>query len=188
LDEALLDIVDGAGHASEIIKKLRELLRRGDVTRERLDINETVRGVETFALAAARQHGATLTMNLAPGLPPVSGDRVQLQQVLLNLVHNGAEAMTDTPERERAIEVSTSLEQDATVRVAVCDAGTAPEERVLNRMFEPFYTTKQEGLGMGLPICQTIVESHGGRLWASRNPDRGLTVQFALPGDPGGRV
>lgn len=188
IDEALADIVDGAGHASEIIKKLRELLRRGDVTRKRLDINETVGGVEAFALADARQHGATLTMNLASGLPPVSGDRVQLQQVLLNLVHNGAEAMMNIPDQERAIVVSTSLEEPATVLVAVRDAGSAPDERVLNRMFEPFYTTKQEGLGMGLPICQTIVESHGGRLWASRNADRGLTVQFTLPVDSGDRA
>jgi signal transduction histidine kinase len=187
VDEALADIVAGAGHASDIIKRLRELLRRGDVTREPLDVNATIRDVETFALAAARRHDATLTLNLADGLPRVSGDRVQLQQIVLNLVHNAAEAMETTAEAERAIVVTTSLEADATVLVAVRDAGSAPDDRVLHRMFEPFFSTKTEGLGMGLPICQTIVESHGGRLWASRNPDRGLTVQFTVPADTGDR-
>ena len=188
LDEALADIVTGAGHASEIIKKLRELLRRGEITREPLDVNETLRDVETFACADARQHGATLTLNLASGLPRISGDRVQLQQVLLNLVHNAAEAMETTPDDARVIVVQTSLEDDTTVLVAVRDAGAAPDDRVINRMFEAFFTTKAEGLGMGLPICQTIVESHGGRLWASRNADRGLTVQFTLPVDSGDRA
>jgi C4-dicarboxylate-specific signal transduction histidine kinase len=181
LDEATADIVAGAGHASEIIKRLRELLRRGDVKREPLDVNRTIRDIESFAQADARQHGSTLTLNLAPDLPQVLGDRVQLQQVLLNLVRNGAEAMESNPEDDRAVVVTTSLGEDSAVLVAVRDAGEAPDERVVDRMFEAFYTTKTEGLGMGLPICQTIIESHGGRLWASRNPDRGLTVRFSLP-------
>jgi signal transduction histidine kinase len=120
-------------------------------------------------------------VNLASGLPPVSGDRIQLQQVLLNLVHNGAEAMTETPKERREIVVTTSLQGSDMVLVAVRDAGPPVEDQVINRMFEPFYTTKSEGLGMGLPICHTIIEAHGGRLWPTRNPDGGLTVQFTVP-------
>jgi len=185
LDEALADIAEGAGRASEIIKRLRQLLRQGDITREPLDINEAIRGAEKFARTDAHQHAATLILNLATDLPVVSGDRIQLQQVLLNLVHNGAEAMEGTPEDEREIVVTTSLQKPDTVLVAVRDAGPAVDDRIINRMFEPFYTTKSEGLGMGLPICHTILEAHGGRLWATRNPDRGLTVQFTLPRDAG---
>jgi signal transduction histidine kinase len=127
-------------------------------------------------------------MDLASGLPPVSGDRVQLQQVVLNLVHNGAEAMVKTPEDQRQIVVTTTRRDDGDVLVAVRDAGTVANDQAINRMFEPFFSTKPEGLGIGLSICQTIVESHGGRLWASRNPDRGLTVQFSLPVDVDGRA
>jgi C4-dicarboxylate-specific signal transduction histidine kinase len=181
LDDALADIAEGAGNASEIIKRLRELLRRGDITRECLDINDAIRGAETFARTDANRHAATLTLKLGTDLPSTTGDRIQLQQVLLNLVHNAGEAMKDTPENERAIIVTTSLHEGDTILVAVRDAGPRVADRIINRMFEPFYTTKAEGLGMGLPICQTIIEAHGGHLWASRNPDRGLTVQFTLP-------
>lgn len=181
LDEALADIAAGAGHASGIIKRLRTLLRRGDVKKEPLDVNEAIHAVEAFAKADARQHGARLVLDLAPGLPEVLGDRVQIQQVVLNLVHNGAEAMATAPDSEREIVITSSLEDDAVVRIAVRDSGPAVDQAAIARLFEPFFTTKNEGLGMGLPICQTIVESHGGRLWASRNPDRGLTVQFTLP-------
>jgi len=181
LDEAMADIVAAAGHASEIIKRLRGLLRRGDDTREPMDINEAIRAIEAFAAADARRHGATLTLELGSGLPPVLGDRVQVQQVLLNLVRNGAEAMRDNPSDDRSVVVATSRDDADSVVVSVSDAGPAVDERQLQRMFEPFFTTKSEGLGMGLAICQTIVESHGGRLWASRNPDLGLTVRFTLP-------
>ena len=181
LDEALADIVGAAGHASEIIKRLRELLRRGDIKKEPLDVNETIRAVETFAQADARQHGATLTLELATGLPKVLGDRVQIQQVLLNLVRNGAEAVKEVLRGDRLVLVTTSPEGADHVRVAVRDAGSAVDDQVIHAMFQPFFTTKTDGLGMGLPICRSIVESHGGQLWASRNPDRGLTVQFTLP-------
>ena len=183
LDEALADIVSASGHASEIIKKLRGLLRRGDDTREPMDVNETIRGIESFAAADARRHGAALKLDLDNGLPEVLGDRVQVQQVILNLVRNGAEAVRDNRPDDRTVVVATSRD-DSVVVVAVRDAGPAVDERQLERMFEPFFTTKSEGLGMGLPICQTIIESHGGHLWASRNPDRGMTVRFTLPCTP----
>jgi signal transduction histidine kinase len=184
LDEALADIIGAAGHASELIKRLRDLLRRGDDTREPLDVNDVIRGVETFALADARRNEAALSLALGSGLPRVLADRVQIQQVLLNLVRNGAEAMLAVPPTDRAIVVTSARNDDGAIVIAVRDAGPAADEGVVAKMFDPFFTTKPDGLGMGLTICQTIVESHDGRLWATRNPDRGLTVQFTLPVAP----
>jgi C4-dicarboxylate-specific signal transduction histidine kinase len=181
LDEALGDIVDGADRAREIIQRLRALMRRGDVTLEPLDVNETLRSVEAFARADARESETDLVMNFAPDLPVVRGDRIQIQQVLLNLVHNGTEAMAAAGGDRRALVVRTSLYDPETVMVAVQDTGPPLDDNVVSRMFEPFFTTKSAGMGMGLPICRTIIEAHGGRLWAVRNPDRGLTVQFTLP-------
>jgi len=181
LDETLADIAEGAGRAREIIHRLRALIRRGDITTEQLDINEALSAVEPFAQADARRRGVRLAMDLSGDLPPVMGDRIQLQQVLLNLVQNGAEAMKANAEDERDLLVTTSLDDQDSIRVAVKDGGPTPDDEIISRMFEPFYTTKQDGLGMGLPICETIIEAHGGRLWATPNADRGLTVQFTLP-------
>jgi signal transduction histidine kinase/Tfp pilus assembly protein PilF len=181
IDEALVDIVKGAGRAQEIIQRLREFVRPGENPKERLDINEVLRDIESFARADANRYGVALVLDLAPGLPRTPGDRIQLQQVLLNLVHNSAEAMAETAGQDREIVVKTSAPDANTILVAVKDAGHGQDDDGIDRMFEPFYTTKADGLGMGLAICTTIIESHGGRLWATRNPDRGLTVQFALP-------
>jgi two-component system sensor kinase FixL len=181
LDETLADIAEGAGRAREIIHRLRALIRRGDITTERLDINEALRAVEPFARTDARSRGVNLVMDLGAEPLPVTGDRIQLQQVLLNLVQNGAEAMKDNPEDDRDLLVTTSLKDPVTVVVQVRDSGPPLDDGTISSMFEPFYTTKQDGLGMGLPICRTIIEAHGGRLWASPDSDRGLTVQFSLP-------
>jgi signal transduction histidine kinase/uncharacterized protein HemY len=181
LDETLADIAEGAGRASEIIQRLRKLIRRGDIVTESLDINEVLRDVQTFARADTRRRRVGLTMKLTPDLPRVGGDRIQLQQVLLNLVQNGAEAMKEGDEADRVLRVTTSMHDSTGVLVAVRDRGPVLDEESISRIFEPFYTTKEKGLGMGLTICRTIIEAHGGRLWASANPDRGLTVQFTLP-------
>jgi signal transduction histidine kinase len=181
IDEALVDIVKGAGRAQGIIQRLREFVRPGENPKEQLDINEVLRDVESFARADANQYGVALAMDLAPGLPSTPGDRIQLQQVLLNLVHNSAEAMAEPAGQDREIVIKTSAQDANPILVAVGDAGHGQDDDGSARMFEPFYTTKADGLGMGLAICSTIIESHGGRLWATRNPDRGLTVQFALP-------
>jgi C4-dicarboxylate-specific signal transduction histidine kinase len=180
IDEALGDIVEGADRSRDIIQKLRDMLRHGDIAREPLDLNDALRSVYPFAQADAKQHGATLSLDLDAELPPVAGDRIQLQQVLLNLVHNAAEAMTEAGDA-REIVVRTSRPDSNTVLVAVQDAGPKLDSGVIERMFDPFFTTKPEGLGMGLSISHTIIEAHGGRLWATRNLDRGLTVQFTLP-------
>jgi signal transduction histidine kinase len=181
LDGALSDIVEGADRAREIIQRLRDLIRRGEVARERLDVNEAVRRIETLARADAERKGVTLVMELAPDLPVVSGDRIQIQQVLLNLVNNGAEVMRGMGRDADKLVVRTSMQDSDTVLVAVQDSGPPLEDAVISQMFDPFFTTKPDGMGMGLPICSTIVEAHGGRLWAERNSNRGLTVQFTLP-------
>jgi signal transduction histidine kinase len=185
IDEALGDIVEGAGRSRDIIQKLRDMMRRGDIAREPLDLNDALRSVQPFAQADAKQHGATLSLDLDDKLPPISGDRIQLQQVMLNLVHNAAEAMAGASDAKEIV-VQTSRPDSRTVLVAVRDAGPKLDSGVIERMFDPFFTTKPEGLGMGLSISHTIIEAHGGRLWATRNPDRGLTVQFTLPSSTDG--
>jgi C4-dicarboxylate-specific signal transduction histidine kinase len=122
----------------------------------------------------------SMRMQLAEGLPRVQGDRVQLQQVLVNLIINAIEAMRDLGEEERELLISSRSEPDG-VSVGVRDAGPGLSPESLSRLFEPFYTTKPEGMGMGLSICRSIIEAHGGRLWASANMPCGAIFQFTLP-------
>lgn len=180
IDEALEDVVAGAERAREIIRRLRKLMRRGEVSREPLSVNDVLRDVEAFARASAKDKGVSLRLDLTEKLPSVDGDPIQLQQVTLNLVSNGAEAMASGG-GDGEIVISTYLDESGDVVTAVRDAGPPVEEKVVGQMFEPFFTTRGEGLGMGLAICRTIIEAHGGRLWAERNPDHGLTLRFTLP-------
>jgi C4-dicarboxylate-specific signal transduction histidine kinase len=179
LDEALADIADGAGRAREIVGRLRTMMRRGEERRERLEVDDTVRAIEKILRADARQHGVALELDLGAAPSPVLGDPIQLQQVILNLVRNGAEAMRDAA-IDRRVRLATRREGERVV-VSVRDRGAGADDATLAAMFEPFVTTKAEGLGMGLPISAAIVEAHGGTLTASRNPDAGLTVRFDLP-------
>lgn len=180
INDALADMVTGAGRAREIIRRLRDLIRRGEVSKERMAINDVLRHVEPFARVNARDMGVTLEMELGDDLPEIEGDPIQLQQVLLNLVHNGAEAMARNG-AAGALGVTTSRGDLDHVVVAVRDAGPPVTDEVIDGMFEPFFTTKRDGLGMGLAICRTIIKAHGGEVWAERNPDHGLTVRFKLP-------
>jgi signal transduction histidine kinase len=181
LDGALGDIVEGSDRARKIIQRLRDLIRRGEIARESLNLNAALRAVEIFARTEAERRGVALVMDLQSELPAVSGDRIQLQQVLLNLVANGAEAMSGATGDAAQLIVRTSRQDPDTVLVSVRDAGPPLTDEVVSQMFDPFFTTKPDGMGMGLPICSTIVEAHGGRLWAERNHEGGLTVQFTLP-------
>jgi C4-dicarboxylate-specific signal transduction histidine kinase len=114
-------------------------------------------------------------------LPPVLGDRIQLQQVIINLILNGAAAMKNTPPEGRKLIIETAIQEDRTVRVSVADFGTGVDESAMGHLFEPFYTTKSEGLGMGLAISRTIIKAHGGTLETSNNPEGGATFAFTLP-------
>jgi len=180
VDGALADIVESTGRADAIITRLRALMRRGEIKHEVFDLNEAIRGIEPIARADTRERGVNLELVFAPDLPVIEGDRIQLQQVVLNLVRNGAAAMESTAAGEPLL-LTTAAVGDDDILVQVRDAGPPIADEVLEQMFDPFYTTREEGLGMGLPICRTIIKAHGGRLWAERNAERGLNVQFTLP-------
>ncbi len=180
VDGALADIVESTGRADEIITRLRALMRRGEISQEKFDVNDAVRLIEPIARADVKTKDVNLELALEPGLPEIEGDRIQLQQVVLNLIQNGAAAMKGAASGS-ALQVTTSVDEENRIMVSVRDAGPAIDDEVLEQMFDPFYTTREDGLGMGLPICRTIIKAHGGKLWAERNTDRGLTVQFSLP-------
>ncbi len=181
LRETLKDIVEGAMRAGEIIRHLRDFLRKGSPERARTDINEVVREVGDFIHSAARTHRATINFELARGKLPVLGDRIQLQQVLLNLVRNGLEAMGKQKSSSRVLTIRTSQTSTGEVELAVCDRGVGLTEEMIVQAFEPFFTTKSHGLGVGLSISRTIVEALGGRLSAVPNSDEGTTFYMHLP-------
>jgi C4-dicarboxylate-specific signal transduction histidine kinase len=184
----LVDIVHDDRRASEVIQRLRQFLRRDKPELTPLDMNEIIREVMTLLKREALLRGVSIDVELDAHLPRVVGDRVQLQQVVLNLVLNAADAMADLEPESRKVIVRTEREDNGEARVAVRDFGTGLDEQSLHCVFEPFYTTKPEGLGMGLAICRSIVEAHGGRLRASNNPDRGATFMFTIPVSRGGQA
>ena len=181
--QSLSRIRENGVRAVDVIEGIRSLLKNAPPRMDRLEINEVI--VEVVALAHSElvKLAVSVRTQLAPGLPPVRGDRVQLQQVLLNLVMNAAEAMGETSDQSRDLLISTQTGPDG-VLVAVRDSGPGLASSTLERLFEPFYTTKPGGLGMGLSICHSIVAAHGGRLWASANLPSGATFQFTVPAHP----
>jgi signal transduction histidine kinase len=146
-----------------------------------LSINDAIREVMALAESKARQSRVTLRADLAEDLPPVVGDRVQLQQVILNLVMNGVEAMSSVSDRPRQVMIRSRRHQLDQVLVAVQDSGVGIDRENLGKIFDTFYTTTPHGMGMGLAISRSIVENHGGELWAVPNDSAGMTFQFALP-------
>lgn len=179
--EILHDIVTDDKRAGDMIHRLRGLIKKGDLEFAALDLNEIVGEVAWLVRSDAILRNVSLRLEFADDLPKVRGDRVQLQQVVLNLVLNGLEAMRESGAGERTLVIRTAMDGASAVRVAVQDSGAGIDEKDLTRMFEPLYTTKAEGLGMGLAIVRTIVDAHGGGLQASNNPGGGATVQFTLP-------
>ena len=179
--EILKDIVADDKRAGDVIQRLRGLLKKGDLEFVPLDLNDIVGEVAWLVRSDAALRNVSMSLDLAPDLPTVRGDRVQLQQVVLNLVLNGLEAMRESPPGARTLVIRTARDGAATVAVAVQDSGMGIDETELDRMFHPLYTTKPEGLGMGLAIARTIVNAHGGRLGAANNVHGGATFQFTLP-------
>jgi PAS domain S-box-containing protein len=185
--EILDDVVTDDLRAGEVIARLRALLKKGEASFQPLDLNDVA--TEVLGLARSElidRHVAVSTL-LAPGLPNVLGDRVQLQQVMLNLLLNACEAMSIRTFAERALTVSTALDGDGLLLASIADRGSGVPPDAADRLFEPFFTTKPQGLGLGLSICRSIIAAHGGRLWADNNLDGGATFTFALPahtGDP----
>jgi C4-dicarboxylate-specific signal transduction histidine kinase/ABC-type uncharacterized transport system substrate-binding protein len=181
LDEILADIGRDASRAGEVIQRLRALLRKGEPERKPLDINELVTGVAALVRHDVEHALVSLRLTYDDRLPPVWGDAVQLQQVILNLLLNACDALARVPTGSRAIDVTTQRDGPARVVVRVRDSGVGVPESALASIFEPFVTTKAQGLGMGLAISRSIIEAHGGRIWATRNEDHGLTLHVELP-------
>jgi PAS domain S-box-containing protein len=176
--EALRDIVRDGKRAGDVIGRIRALTKRTAAAVDELDLNETVREVLVLAGDLAKKNSVVIQTHFADGLAPVSGDRVQLQQVVLNLVINAIEAMSGVSHRR--LEITTSSIDPDRVQVTVRDSGTGLDPDKMSRIFEPFYTTKPDGMGMGLSICRSIVQNHGGRLWATANQGLGTSFHFTL--------
>jgi PAS domain S-box-containing protein len=167
--------------AGEVIRGLRALAGKSRPQPTRLVVDDVIKEVLALAHGELRRHHVVLRTELAVEDRPVTGDRVQLQQVLLNLIMNGVEAMRGVTERARELTVSSMLAEPGRVLVAVEDTGTGLDPAVAERMFQPFFTTKPDGLGMGLSICRSIIEAHGGRLWVSPRTPHGADVRFTIP-------
>jgi PAS domain S-box-containing protein len=167
--------------ASEVIRRVRALAKKSDIEMVSLDVNDVVG--ETVALVQREliSHRVSLRMELASSLPMILGDRVQLQQVMINLVMNGIEAMQLVTDRSRELVIRSRQDETQQVLVGVTDCGVGISVQDADRLFHPFFTTKSSGMGMGLSICRSIVEDHGGRLWAAANLPHGATFQFTLP-------
>jgi signal transduction histidine kinase len=179
--EAVGDMVRDGKRAGEIIARIRALTKRTAPPREELDLNHTVREVLALVGDEAKRHRVVIRTAFADDISAVSGDRVQLQQVMLNLMMNAIEAMSRIEDRPRELMITTRNVDADSVQVSVADSGPGLEPNMGNRIFEPFFTTKDSGMGMGLSICRSIVQNHSGRLWAAPNQGTGTTFHFSLP-------
>jgi signal transduction histidine kinase len=186
IGEILSDIEDDDRRAGEVIRRLRALMRKEAADRETLRLPELVHEVLSLMSADARTRQLSIRLELDETLPPVRADRVQLSQVVLNLLLNGADAMRHTRPGERELLLRAWRYDERSVALSVRDRGTGIQAEPIERIFEPFYTSKAEGLGVGLCICQTILQAHGGRIWAANNPDHGATLHLVLPAVDGG--
>jgi PAS domain S-box-containing protein len=179
--EILQDIVKDNSRASEVIRRMRSLVKKEAIEFAPVDMPSLVRDVAALVHSDAILLNVKLLVETTDGLPAVHGDKVQLQQVVLNLLLNAFDAMKECPPTERQVKLSVERNDAGLIQTAVSDRGPGLSHDKLDKIFQPFYTTKGEGLGMGLSICRSIIEAHGGRLWAENNRDRGATFYFTLP-------
>jgi signal transduction histidine kinase len=173
-------MINDGNRAAEVIQRVRALSKKTGALRSPLPINEVIDETILLLRHEVLSHRALLRLELASGLPLVHVDRIQLQQVIINLVMNGMEAMAPVTDRPRELKILSQREGDA-VLVAVRDSGVGIDPEHVDRLFNAFFTTKPGGMGMGLSICRSIIEAHGGKLWAFRNTGAGATFQFTLP-------
>jgi C4-dicarboxylate-specific signal transduction histidine kinase len=178
---ALERIVNDGRRAGEVIKRIRALMKRQALRKDWLDISETILEVVALAQYQLSRGDILLETRLAEGLPPVQGDKVQLQQVLLNLIVNAIDAMSGIDERRRELTIVSAADGPDAVSIEVRDTGTGVDPERATHLFEPFYTTKAEGLGIGLSISRSIVEAHGGHLSAAANVPHGAVFRFSVP-------
>ena len=181
--QAVERIIKDSYRASEVISRIRSLVKKAPPRNDWVELNEVIVEVLELAHNEARRNLVEINEQLSDDLPRVRGDRVQLQQVILNLVVNGLEAIAKNKDGARELTVRTERDGDNMVSVAVSDTGQGLDAAQIERVFDAFYTTKTDGMGMGLAISRTIIESHGGRLWASANSPKGAVFQFSLPTD-----
>ncbi|WP_255726143.1 PAS domain S-box protein [Microvirga sp. ACRRW] len=179
LEGAVNQAAEQALRAGQVIRHLREFVARGESERHIENLPKLIQEASALALVGAREIGVRVSYRLDPNAPLVLADRIQIQQVLLNLIRNAIEAMQDMPQRELVI-ASHALPQEGLVEISVCDTGTGIEPEILERLFQPFVTTKKHGMGVGLSICRTIVESHGGKIWIESDVGNGTTFRFTL--------
>jgi len=174
-------IIDDGNRASEVIRRVRALANKTEIAKVPLDVNDVVRETIPLVQRELISHRVLLRMELAPALPMILGDRVQLQQVIINLVMNGIEAMQSVTDRPRELVVRSGQDEPGQALISVADCGVGIAAENVDRLFNPFFTTKSGGMGMGLSICRSIMEAHGGRLWATATVPHGSMFQFTLP-------
>jgi PAS domain S-box-containing protein len=177
---AVTRIIGDANRASDVIRRIRELAKKAEPEVTNLNIKNVVEEVVALVRHEALSHRVALRLNLAPQLPLVLADRIQLQQVIINLLMNGLQAMAKVADRPRVLSIRTCPYESDKVLVSIEDAGVGMEGESADQLFNAFYTTKPNGMGMGLSICRSIVEAHGGRIWAARNSGPGMTFQFTV--------
>lgn len=182
---SISNIVSDANRASEIIARVRMLTKRAEPKKSWIDLNATVQEILPLISDQLRENKIALRTSLSNDLPLVFGDRIQLQQVVLNLIVNAIDAINSAPTGDRAIRISSAKLDGCGVWVAVEDSGGGIDPTSIDHLFDAFHSTKVEGMGMGLTICRSIIEAHGGRIWAIANKPRGASFQFSLPGDRG---
>ena len=179
--QALDRVVRNGRRAGDVISRIRALVAKAAPRNDQLDMNELVLDVVALTRSELRSSGTSLQTRLANGLPLILGDRIQLQQVMLNLILNAIEAMSGSRDGSRDLLIRTTRNGPGSVLVAVQDSGPGLKPETVDRLFDAFYTTKPGGMGMGLSICRSIVEAHGGRVWATANVPPGAVLQFTLP-------
>jgi C4-dicarboxylate-specific signal transduction histidine kinase len=182
--EALAAAINDTDRVDAIVGRMRALMQKASPRLDRVDMNEALQEVIELTRGEALKNGVSVESQLAKGLPIIAGDRVQLQQVVLNLILNALQAIGAVSEGARQVIITTRQIELNDLYVGVQDTGPGLSPETLSRLFEPFYTTKPDGMGMGLTICRSIVEAHGGRLWVSACQPRGALFQFAIPARP----
>jgi C4-dicarboxylate-specific signal transduction histidine kinase len=175
----------GATRASEVIARIRSLISKATPEKSRVQINQVVEQTAALAAGQASKNNVAIEFQLSPDVPNVLGDSIQLQQVVLNLIVNGIEAMNSVADRPRKLVIRTQPQSGGQIRVSVQDSGVGVTADVMGRLFEPFFTTRAKGMGMGLPISRSIIEAHGGKLWAESNGSGGAIFSFTLPSGDG---
>lgn len=179
--QAVKRMISEGGRANEVIQRIRTLLRKEEPQKAPLDLNEIVNETLPLIQREMSNHRVLLKLELDPCLPAANGDRIQLQQVIINILVNGIQAMAQVADRPRELLVQTKRDVDGRLLIRVRDSGIGIDADSLPRLFNSFFTTKRNGMGMGLSICRSIIEAHGGRIWASPNQGPGATFQFTLP-------